>query len=174
MEFPMSVVEVIKSAMRPTAVALVLVGFGSIASAQQTSVAAIQTAKEIIKLTGATALFTPLIPGVVEQAKNLFLQQNPALGKDLNAIALQMRTDLAPRSEELNNEVAKLYAIHFTEAELKDLLAFYKTPVGMKLITEQPKIGEEGLKFAQDWANQLSDQVITKMREELKKRGHAL
>ena len=63
---------------------------------------------------------------------------------------------------------------HFTEAELKDLLAFYKTPVGMKLITEQPKVGEEGLKFAQTWANQLSDQVIGKMRDELKKRGHAL
>lgn len=170
----MSVVEVIKSAMRPAAVILALAGFGNIASAQQTSVAAIQTAREVVKVTGATALFTPLIPGVVEQAKNLFLQQNPALGKDLNEIAVQMRADLAPRLEELNAEVARLYATHFTEPELKELLAFYKTPVGMKLITEQPKVGEQGLKFAQDWANQLSDQVIGKMRDELKKRGHAL
>ena len=170
----MSVVEVIKCAMRPAAVVLALVCCGSAASAQQTSIAAVQTAKEIVKVTGATALFTPLIPGVIEQAKNLFLQQNPGLAKDLNEIALQMRTDLAPRMEELNAQVAKLYATHFTEAELKDLLAFYKTPVGMKLIVEQPKVGEEGLKFAQDWANQLSDQVIGKMREELKKRGHAL
>jgi hypothetical protein len=54
------------------------------------------------------------------------------------------------------------------------VLAFYKTPVGMKLLAEQPKVGEEGLKFAQDWANALSDQVIAKMRDELKKRGHAL
>ena len=30
------------------------------------------------------------------------------------------------------------------------------------------------LKFAQDWANKLSDQVIADMRDELKKRGHAL
>jgi len=170
----MSVVEVIKSAMRPTAVVLALVGFGSVAGAQQPSAAAVQTAREIIKTTGATALFTPLIPGVIEQAKNLFLQQNPGLAKDLNEITVQMRADLAPRFDELTAEVAKLYAIHFTEAELKDLLAFYKTPVGMKLINEQPKIGDEGLKFAQDWANQLSDQVITRMRDELKKRGHAL
>jgi hypothetical protein len=174
MEFPMNVVEVIKCAMRPAALALALVGLSNIASAQQPSPAAIQTAREIIKVTGATALFTPLIPGVVEQAKNLFLQQNPGLAKDLNEIATQMRADLAPRFEELTAEVAKLYAVHFTEAELKDLLAFYKSPVGMKLITEQPKVGEEGLRFAQDWANKLSDQVITRMRDELKKRGHAL
>lgn len=170
----MNVVEVIKCAMRPAAVALALIGLSNIAGAQQPSPAAIQTAREIIKVTGSTALFTPLIPGVVEQAKNLFLQQNPGLAKDLNEITTQMRADLAPRFEELTAEVAKLYAIHFTEAELKDLLAFYKSPVGMKLITEQPKIGEEGLRFAQDWANRLSDQVIARMRDELKKRGHAL
>jgi hypothetical protein len=85
-----------------------------------------------------------------------------------------MRTDLAPRFDELTAEVAKLYAAHFTEAELKELLAFYKSPLGAKLISEQSKVGEEGLKFAQDWANRLSDQVIANMREELKKRGHAL
>ena len=70
--------------------------------------------------------------------------------------------------------MAKLYASHFSEAELKQLLAFYKSPIGVKLIAEQPKVGEESLKFAQDWANKLSDQVIANMRDELKKRGHAL
>jgi uncharacterized protein len=174
MEFPMSVVEVIKSIIRPATVVLALVAFSSVAGAQQPSAAAIQTAKELTKVTGATALFTPLIPGVIGQARNLFLQQNPGLAKDLNEISAQMRADLAPRFDELTAEVARLYAIHFTEAELKDLLAFYKTPLGTKLIAEQPKIGEESLKFAQDWANQLSEQVIAKMRDELKKRGHAL
>jgi uncharacterized protein len=174
MEFPMSVIEVIKYAVRPAAVAVALVAFGSIGNAQQTSVAAVQSGKELVKVTGATALFNPLIPGVIGQAKNLFLQQNPALSKDLNEIGAQMRVELAPRFEELTSEMAKLYATHFTEAELKEILAFYKTPVGMKLLAEQPKVGEEGLKFAQDWANTLSDQVIAKMRDELKKRGHAL
>ena len=63
---------------------------------------------------------------------------------------------------------------HFTEQELKDLLAFYKSPVGKKLIAEQPTIVDASLKFAQDWANKLSDEVIAKMRDELKKKGHAL
>ena len=170
----MKVVEAVTSATRPVALALALVVFSTAVQAQQPSVAAIQTAKEIVNLTGATTLFNPLIPGVVEQAKNLFLQQNPGLSKDLSEIAVKMRADLAPRSEELTAEVAKLYATHFTDAELKEVLAFYKSPLGAKLINEQPKIGEESLKFAQDWANRLSDQVIANMREELKKRGHAL
>ena len=170
----MSIIEIMKGAMRPAAVALTLMGLGTVAEAQQPSATAIQTAKEIVNVTGAMALFNPLIPGVIEQAKNLFLQQNPGLSKDLNEITIKMRADLTPRFGELTSEVAKLYASHFTEAELKELLAFYKTPVGMKLIVEQPKVGEEGLKFAQTWANNLSDEVIVKMRDELKKRGHTL
>ena len=121
-----------------------------------------------------TTVFNPLIAGVVEQAKLLFLQQNPSLTKDLNEIASQLRTDLAPRFGELNEEMAKLYATHFTEQELKAILVFYQSPAGKKLLAQQPNVVDASMKFAQDWANKLSDEVIAKMRDELKKRGHPI
>lgn len=136
--------------------------------------ATLLTAGEIAKVTGATELFNPLISGVVEQSKLLFLQQNPGLGKDLNEIAAKMREDLLPRMSELTSEVAKLYASNFAEQELKDLLAFYRSPLGKKMLAKQPIIVNSSLKFAQDWANKLSDEVTAKMRAELKKKGHAL
>jgi hypothetical protein len=170
----MSVAKAIKSAARWAALGLSLVTFNPLAHAQQPTPAALASAKELISITGATTLFSPLIAGVVEQAKILYLQQNPALSKDLNDIATQMRTDLQPRFSELTDEVARQYAVNFTEQELKDILAFYKTTAGKKLLTTQPKIVDASMKFAQDWANTLSDQVIAKMRDELKKRGHAL
>jgi Uncharacterized protein conserved in bacteria len=84
-----------------------------------------------------------------------------------------LRTDLAPRLVELSDEVAKLYATNFTEPELKAILAFYQSPAGKKLLTQQPKVVDASMNFAQGWANKLSDEVIGKMREELKKRGLA-
>lgn len=161
-------------AARIAAVAIAL-GLSSLAAhAQQPSAAAISTAKDIITTTGATTLFTPLIAGVVEQAKLLLLQQNPNLSKVLTEIADKMRADLAPRFDEISNQLANLYATSFTEQELKDLLAFYKSPLGKKVLTEQPKIADTSLRFAQNWAIALSDEVVAKMREELKKRGHPL
>jgi uncharacterized protein len=127
-----------------------------------------------VDVTGAGGLFNPLIAGVIEQARILFLQQNPALNKDLTELATKMRADLAPRQEELKSEVARLYATSFNEQELKDILAFYKSPAGKKLLQEQPSIVENSMKFAQDWANKLSDQVIATMRDEMRKKGHAL
>ena len=72
----MSVAKAIKSAARWTALGLTLVAFSPLAKAQQPTPAALATAKELSAITGATALFSPLIAGVVEQAKNLYLQQS--------------------------------------------------------------------------------------------------
>lgn len=161
-------------AARLATVAIALALSGAVVYAQQPSAAALLTAKELVNVTGASALFTPLISGVIEQAKLLFLQQNPALNKDLTEIANKMRENLTPRMDELNNEVARLYSTTFTEQELKDILAFYKGPVGKKLLLAQPKVVDESMKFAQDWANKLSELVIANMRDEMKKKGHAL
>ena len=170
----MSVVKALKSAARWALVGATMVSFGPLANAQQPSPAAISSAKELITITGATTVFSPLIAGVVEQAKVLYLQQNPALSKDLNEIATKLRADLQPRFSELTDEVARLYATNFSEQEINDILAFYKTAAGKKLLAEQPRMVDSSMKFAQDWANKLSDQVIAKMRDELKKRGHSL
>ena len=85
-----------------------------------------------------------------------------------------MRTDLQPRFGEISNEVAVLYAKNFTEQELKDILAFYKTPAGQKLLKAQPNIIASSMDFARNWANKLSEEVVVKMREEMKKKGHNL
>jgi hypothetical protein len=169
----MSVIQTIKHVVRLAAIAGALVAISPWAHSQQPSAAAMASAKELIATTGATTLFSPLIPGVVEQAKLLFLQQNPTIGAQLNEVAAKVRTDLAPRFSEISDQVAKFYATAFTDQELKAIIAFYHTPAGKKLLDEQPKIADASMRFAQEWANKLSDEVIGKMREELQKRGIA-
>jgi hypothetical protein len=170
----MSVIQATKQAARLATVAVALVAFGPAAYSQQPTAAEMATARDLVNVTGATALFTPLIAGVIEQAKVLFLQQDPSLGADLNEIAVKMRTDLTPRFKEVTDEVAKLYATHFTEPELKQILAFYKSPVGKKVLSQQPIVVNASMSFAQAWANKLSEEVVAKMRVELRKKGHNL
>jgi hypothetical protein len=170
----MNVIQAIKRAARPAVVAVALVAFSPAAHSQQPSAAAMATAKELVNVTGATELFNPLIAGVVEQAKLLFLQQNPALIKDLNEVAAKLRSDLAPRFSEVTDEVARLYASRFTDQELKDILVFYQSPVGKKLLAQQSQVIDASMKFAQTWANKLSDEVVAKMRADMKKKGHEL
>lgn len=152
-----------------------VVGVAGTAFAQPApSASAVALAKEVIATKGATNLYDPILPGVIEQAKNMYLQQNPQLARDLNEVAGKLRNDLRPRAAELADEIAKLYASRFTEQELKDVLAFYKTPLGQKVIAEEPKILDTSVQQAHAWANRLSEEVLDKIRVEMKKKGHDL
>ncbi len=131
-------------------------------------------AKQMLEVTQATTVFTSLIPGVVEQARLSYMQLNPALGKDLNEIAPKIRADLQPRFSELVDDLAKIYADAFTQQEMKDIIAFYQTPAGKKLLDQQPKLVDASMNFAGNWANKLSEDVMNKMREELIQRGHKM
>jgi uncharacterized protein len=156
-----------------------LLGLGLIlsigmAGAQHPSAAAMATAHELVTVKGVSTLYEPLVTGVIEKAKGMLLQTNPMLGKDLNEVAAKLRADLAPRSAEVVTETARLYALRFTEQELKDALAFYKSPLGRKLLVEEPAIADESMKSASIWAEKFSEEVMNKMRAEMRKRGHEI
>jgi len=154
------------------ALALLAVSVAAGQAQQKPSPAAVEMAREIVLLKGGDRIFSPLIPGVIEQSKNMFLQQNPALQKDLDDVAAKLRTEFAPRKTEVMTEVARAYASHFTEQELKEILAFYKSPVGKKVIEQEVKALEQSMGVAQQWAAKFSDEVVTKIRAEMQKKGH--
>jgi uncharacterized protein len=133
--------------------------------------AAVAAAKELVSLKGGAAMFDPLIPGVIESVKNAFVPTNPQLTPQLNEVANLLRKEYDAKRAEILNEVSKIYAQHFTEQELRDLVAFYKTPLGHKMITEEPIALDQSLKAAQSWATQFSDVVMERFRAEMKKRG---
>jgi hypothetical protein len=157
--------------------ALVLAWLGLVAggaAAQQPSASAIATAKELLVVKGATNMFDPLIPGMIESAKNTFLPTNPGLFKEFNEVSAKLRAELAPKREEVIGQIARLYAQHFTEAEMKEAIAFYKTPTGKKFVSQEPAVIDQGLKDAEQWAKTMSTEVMARFRAEMKKKGHDL
>lgn len=154
--------------------ALTLFADGRSVNAQEPSPAAIAAAKELIDIKGATNMFDPMIPGVIETAKNTFLRTNPNLARDLNDVAAQLRTESAPKRAEVADEMARAYAQRFTEKEIKDAVAFYKTPLGKKIIEVEPQVLEASMTRIQTWADQFSETVMTRFRAEMKKKGHTL
>jgi uncharacterized protein len=142
------------------------------APATPPSAAAILLAKQIIEIKGVNKLFDPLVRGVVEKVKDQFMQTNFMWAKDLNEVAAQLEKEYAPRESELIDESARIYASHFTEDELRQILTFYQSPLGRKMVAEEPKALDESMANAGDFGDKLSDEVIDRMRAEMKKRGH--
>ena len=156
------------------AVAVACLAGAGTARAQQPTPAQLALAKELVVLKGGAAMFAPLIPGVIQRTKQALEPTNPQLIGPLNEVATQLLKEYEPKNAEIVNEIAKIYAEHFTEAELKEILAFYKSPPGRKMIVEEPKAISETLKATQDWAVKFSDVVLQRFRLEMKKKGYDL
>lgn len=157
--------------------ALFLIGLTSPANAQapaapQPSPAALLLAKQIVEIKGVQNVFAPLVRGVVEKTKQMFMQTNFMWEKDLNEVAAIEEKKYAPRVSELVDATARIYAQHFTEQELRQLLAFYQSPIGRKALVEEPKVLDDAMAYAGNWGDNLSQEVIGSMRDDMKKRGH--
>jgi hypothetical protein len=156
-------------------IALAALGLARPAAAQapavQPSPNAILLAKQIIEIKGVSAMFAPLVHGVIIKVRDQFIQTNFMWAKDLSEIANNLEKEYGPRGAEVIDATARIYASHFTEAELKQLLTFYQSPLGRKSVAEEPKITDESMSYAGRWGDDLSEEIISKMRAEMKKRG---
>ena len=64
------------------------------------------------------------------RSKNELMQTNINYQKDLNEVAVIVAQKFAGHQNEIGDGMAKVYASQFTEQELKDLVTFYKSPLG--------------------------------------------
>ena len=133
--------------------------------------AAIAAAKEILAMKNANAMYANAVPNLVEQTKNALIQSNLNYQKDLNEVALIVAKNLAGREKEIGEGMAKIYANEFTEQELKDLVTFYKSPLGQKLLATEPRAIQFSMAYMNQWAQVFAEVVNGQFRAEMKKRG---
>jgi hypothetical protein len=145
------------------------------ARAQQASPGAVTAARELVELKGGSNMFDPIVTGIVEQTKTALIQTNPQLAKDLNDVSALLRTEYGAKRAELVNEAAKFYAQRFTEPELKDLVTFFKSPLGKKMLVQEPLVLDDTFNFVQQqWAPRVGEEIMVRFRAEMKKKGHNL
>ena len=83
----------------------------------------------------------------VDQMLQIQLKQNPAIAP----YEQQMRAFLNKYMSwaSMKDDMLKIYTVEFTEAELKELTAFYQTPVGKKTVQKIPQLMAKGAELSQ-------------------------
>jgi hypothetical protein len=135
---------------------------------------AIAAAKELLVLKNAHSVYKGAVIATLSNVKNSLLQSNINLQKDLEDVTLKLARDLSGRESEIGDGMAQIYATNFTEQELKDLVAFYKSPLGKKNLEMEPKSIEQSLNYMRNWTEDLALEINERFRDELKKRGKDL
>ena len=135
------------------------------------SPAAIAAAKEILAMKHADAMYASAVPNLVHKTKDQLLQSNLNYQKDLNEVEVIVAQKLAGRQKEIGDGMAAVYAQSFTEQELKDLVTFYRSALGQKLLTAEPVAIQQSMAFMNQWAQGFAEMINGEFRAEMRKRG---
>jgi uncharacterized protein len=132
---------------------------------------ALAAAREILTMKNVRSIYASAVPTIVQRTKDTLLQSNLNYQKDLDEVAVIVAQKMAGREKEIGEGMANVYANEFTEQELKDLVAFYKSTLGQKLLSTEPKAIQMSMTYMNQWAQHFADQVSGEFRAEMRKRG---
>ncbi len=138
--------------------------------AQEISESHVAAARAAISAMRTTNEFDAILPQTALGVKNELIQQNPNLESDINSVVDETAISLAARRGDLEREVALIYARIFSEAELKDISAFYATPTGQKVMDNAPIVLREIRQAAEIWGRGIARDMTQQVGEKLEER----
>lgn len=113
--------------------------------------------RRLLDLTGAGNLGAQ----VMDQLLGSFKQSNPAVPAKFWD---DLRGEL--NAGQLTELVVPIYDRHLSHDDVKQVIAFYESPAGRKLISVQPQIVAESMKAGQDWGRAAAERILRRMKEQ--------
>lgn len=99
---------------------------------------------------------------------DVMVQQNAQMADFKDVLVKWVQSTLS--WDNMGPRMTDLYMRTFTEAEIRELIAFYKTPIGQKTLQQMPMLMQEGMKIGTDLAKEHQgelEQAIKARQKEL-------
>ena len=111
--------------------------------------------RKLIKLTGMKDMMLPFVDQMFTQLKTIY-PDVPA--KKWAQLKKKVQLD------SLVDEIGQVYAQEFSHKEIKEIIAFYETPVGRKTLKKMPVIMQKSQALGQQWGMQIGQMIDTDLR----------
>jgi hypothetical protein len=134
----------------------------------------IALARSVVVDSGISSSFQLIIPQYLEQIALSVTRTRPELVADLNVVLANVKPDFDKKVDEMIDSAAQLYAQRLTLKELEDVSAFYKSASGRKYVGSQPFLMNDMFVAMQAWSQKISVDMMSRVREEMRKKGHEL
>jgi hypothetical protein len=142
-------------------------------AAAEPSASHLAVAREVAKASGLARSIDAVVPELFDQLKQSAVTR-PELTKDLDEVLVALGPEMEKQKLIMSAQAARVFARHLTEAELKEIAAFFNSPIGQKYVSTQPVILDGVVRELQNWTETVSEYVVVRVRAEMSKRGHQL
>src|SRR5215203_5857701 len=147
----------IRSASRLAATSVAVFMLTAPAFAQgQPSASHLALARDVAIGSGMTRSFDAMTEPLLAQLQQMNVTR-PEIKQDLDQVVVTLRPEVEQQKQKMVESAARAFASRLSEAELKDIAAFYKSPAGMKYVQTQPGILDEIVKDLATWTQNVSE-----------------
>jgi hypothetical protein len=141
------------------------------ARAEEPSPAAIELATRIVGDLGLKQSLDSILPALFTEFERGVLQSRPELKDPLHQVLTALLPEFNKGETGVIADVAHVMAARLDEAELKTVVAFYESPTGKKFVEAEPAFVAELQISGRTWRQKISQELLPRVREELKKKG---
>ncbi|MEM6495100.1 MAG: DUF2059 domain-containing protein [Pseudomonadota bacterium] len=129
----------------------------------------IDAAMEVIRTTDNEEVVQTVVNALMGHIKKLMVQAHPGREAIINQVLDDGAEELVKRRSELHAQIAEVYADEFTTAELRELLKFYRGPLGKKFLKRMPLVTQKTIVLGQRWGRNVASDVISTIQTEIQK-----
>ena len=145
------------------------------ASAQQTpSPDAMAAARSLVTTMKQADQYRALLPEILLTLKPALTQDRPEIEQDFETMTPLIVDAFAPYVQQMVDQLATAYATTFTLDELKQIEAFYKQPVGQKLLSKDAALEQAAAQIGQDGGRKATEDLRTRLTQALRQKGRKL
>ena len=146
----------------------------SAAPAQTPSPDAMAAARSLVVTMKQADQYRALLPEILLTLKPQLTQDRPEIERDYEAMTPVIVDAFAPYVQQMVDQLATVYANSFSVDELKQIEAFYKQPVGQKLLSKDAALEQAATQIGEDGGRKAADDLRTRLTQALRQKGHKL
>lgn len=135
---------------------------------------AVTAARTLVVATGISRSFVLMIPQFMDQISKTLTETRPQIDKDLHLVMTELKPEFDRQADEMIEIAAQVYAKHIPEADLQAAVTFFTSDSGRKYAAAQRTVLAEVVTAMQGWQGKISTDMMSRVRAELKKKGHEL
>ena len=130
-------------------------------------------ARKMMKTTGADKIALQIMHTMMPQITGMLVRARPDKKEQIIQLMKEVGKELSAEAnmDKLVDQIARIYAEEFTAEEMRQILAFYDTPVGRKLIGKMPSIVMRSQQAGRVWGQEVARKAIQRIRKKAKERG---
>jgi hypothetical protein len=151
-----------------------LLGVPATASAQTPTPEAMSAARNLVSTMKLADQYRALLPSILLRLRPVVTQDRPEIERDYDAMTTMIADAYTPFYNEMVEDAASAYATSFSVDEIRQIDAFYRLPVGQKLLEKSPGIAQQAAQVGQEVSQKAAEALRLRLTDALRQKGHKL